>query len=150
MIYGIETFDSTYDELLPLIQEHHEEIDEYKEKLYVNIDKGFYQAIEGSGHLLIFTARTDDGKLVGYASFIIQRNPHYQHTVFGINDAIFVKKEYRNTKAGVELVRRAEEVLKNKIGVEFITYHAKVKHSLTRFFKKLGYRMHEHSYMKEV
>jgi len=147
IVYGIESVKDSWEELAPLAEDHSGEVDGHN--LVLDIDKDFYNSIEEAGAFLFFTARKE-GRLIGYATFIIRHNPHYKGVLFGVNDAIFVEKKYRASHVGMELVSRAEEVLKEKIGVEFITYHAKVKHSLTKFMRRMGYDMYEHMYMKEV
>ena len=125
------------EEIKPLLQEHYEEICEYKDIMKLNPDYNKYLELQKLGMLHTVTVR-DEGKLIGYAITFTIKNLHYQDCLMGLNDILFISKPYRNGSLAIRLLKYVEDALKNK-GVQILHYHIKVKHDHARLFEKLGY-----------
>lgn len=124
-------------EILPLLQEHFAEISHYPDiPLDPEIDA--YNEIEEKGALRCYTARLD-GALIGYAVFFLRNNLHYRSSYQAVQDVLFVRKEHRQGRVGLGLIRHTERELKSE-GVQVCYQHIKVHTPHTiELFKKLGY-----------
>lgn len=123
-----------------LLERHFEEIAFYKD-IPLNPDWPAYEAAEASGRLQIFTARIH-GELVGYAAFILSRNPHYRSSWQASQDVIFVAPEHRNGRVGANLILFAERHLRVESPPVQLTYqHSKASPELDigPLLKRLGY-----------
>lgn len=65
-----------------------------------------YRKLEDSGVAHVFTA-TEEGRLVGFISFLIHVLPHSGGTI-AISESFFVAKAHRHTGAGLKLLSMAE------------------------------------------
>jgi GNAT superfamily N-acetyltransferase len=90
-------------------------------------DWAAYESLEKLGMLVIYTVRTDDKKLVGYAVFLIRKNIHYKNHSWAANDIVFVHPDYRDGRIGRRLVRFWEQDLKAR-GIHVVHVNVKVAH----------------------
>lgn len=123
-----------------LLAKHWQEVAFYKD-IPLDPDWELYQATEQIGRLRIFTARIR-GELVGYAAFILNRNPHYKSSWQAAQDVIFVAPEHRNGKLGAHLILFAERHLRAETPPVQVTYqHSKASADLDigPLLKRLGY-----------
>lgn len=114
-----------------------------------------YYGLERSGVLRSFALRRG-GRLIGYTLFFLQPTLHSRRTVWAVNDLIWVRPDERRGRAGVTLIRRSEQLLR-EAGARVILYASKPdlsnKHgydSVGRLFAKLGYGPFDHSWSKEL
>lgn len=135
--YANEDPSTFIEELKLLLPEHYEE-------LCVTKDFPLLPDYEAYGRLVVadmlrcITCRSD-GKLIGYAIFIVQPHLHYRSCKTAFEDLYFVKKEFRQGRIGIRLFQYAEDVLK-KAGVHRIIMHTKVHLDNSRLFEYLGYK----------
>lgn len=101
----------TIDEALPLLDRHWEEIAWTKDLSGVDIDRGLYQVLEERGNLVLVTARTLAGDLVGYAVYFVKMHPHYRSVKWAVSDIYWVAPEHRGRALGLKLFQRIEEEL---------------------------------------
>ena len=93
-----------------------------------------YRALEASGRCFCIGA-FEGCVMVGFAVLMLNDHPHYSKTV-GICDAIFVKREHRQGPAGLKLIRKVQEVAKEK-GVLGVYYTAPANSRLSKLFARL-------------
>lgn len=135
-----------WDEVQPLLAEHYDEIAVDKHAIPLDPDKERYLAMEKNGGFVVFTARAD-GKLIGYAAFFVMQGLHYRSTKVGINDVLFVSKPWRNSRAGLVLVRESESYLR-VIGVKKLVWHIKPEHDWSAILVHSGYALFERTFAK--
>jgi GNAT superfamily N-acetyltransferase len=138
----IESIQSVIDEGSELIKRHWDEVAFCKDKVPVEPDWNAFKEIEAKNSLFVMVAR-DDGKLVGYAFFILHYLLHYKSCYAASNDAIFVAKEYRKKGLlGLRLIKQCEKELK-KLGAHRIFWHVKPTNDWTPILKRMGYSVED-------
>jgi GNAT superfamily N-acetyltransferase len=133
--------DALFDEVKPLLYEQWREIANYQDEIPLDVDYDFYRRMESQKKLVWLNARLD-GELVGYSVFILIRHPHYQSTVFAMNDVIFVREAHRKSWIGLGLIRQSERTLK-ALGARKISWHVKTTNDLSRILTLMGYATDE-------
>jgi GNAT superfamily N-acetyltransferase len=115
----------------------------------LHVDWPTYITLCRRGELLLFTARDENDKLLGFAMYYIHRHlQHMDHT----NAAcvtLLVKMDQRGKGVGKALMHEAEAVLKDR-GVNYVTHQFRTCYDVEPLFPKLGYRLVEYAYMKEL
>ena len=84
-----ERYEDIIEEMKPLLADHHEEVDMYKDHIKLNPDYDLYQSMADAGALHILAAR-DGTVLVGYCVTFIQQNPHYKDHIYAVNDVVYL------------------------------------------------------------
>ncbi len=131
-------------EIVPLAQDHFEEVDPMPDKKQ-GMNFNFYVSVELA--LRIFTARIDD-KLAGYATFFVNKHPHYEDSLQAQQDLVFMVPEHRGL-FGLSFLRYCDEELINE-GVEAILQHSPVKRDFGPVLGKLGYEPIQTLYIRRV
>jgi len=103
MVFARETIESCIEEAKPLLEAHYAEIAHYHD-IPLDPDYDQYLQLEKMGIVRCYVARNSEGKMVGYAVYIVRNNLHYKTSLQAVQDIIFVKKECR----GSERSRRNE------------------------------------------
>jgi len=122
----IETLADVRDECEDLIAEHWREIAVWQD-IPLDPEWPMYEALEKSQRLFIYTVRTDNGKLVGYAVFLLRNHLHYKKHIWALNDIVFVHPDYRDGRIGRRLVQFWEQDLKAR-GVHVVHVNVKIGH----------------------
>jgi GNAT superfamily N-acetyltransferase len=126
-----------WDEVLPLLVEHKEEIAHYPD-LALDVDYVTYEAQDAGGVMRAYTARLN-GALVGYSAFFVRHNLHYKASLQAINDVLFVQAAHRHGRVGLQLIRFCEAELQRE-GVQVVFQHLKAASTQTcALFDRLGY-----------
>lgn len=135
MVFNQERVHQVIEEIKPLLFKHWEEIAHYKD---IPLDPDFkqYQVLEDVGALRIFTARTEEGQLIGYAIFFIRKNIHYQSSLQAVQDVLFIDPAWRGT--GVKFIIWCDQRLA-EMGVEVVYHHVKKVHNFGPLLERLGY-----------
>jgi GNAT superfamily N-acetyltransferase len=142
----IEKYDQCIDEGLPLLAAHYEEVAWRKDQIALDIDHDGYRRLEQIGLLVIYTAR-EDGKLIGYGSWIIQpRNLHYRMAI-ARNDVIYVAKSLRGAMVGRMILNFAADDLRRR-EVKLSVLHIKESYNWGRMAQYCGYEHVEASWWK--
>ena len=140
MKYQQETVLGILPEILPLLEANFSETEEYISKL--NPDLSLYFKLAKSDMYYVFTARTDEGELVGYIGMLVQPALHDKDTITATNDIWYVSPKHRGKFTGLRLIKYAESELR-PIGVNYIFLHTKVINDLAGMLKRVGYSPHE-------
>lgn len=144
--YQQESIASYRQEAEALLELHWEEIALNKHAIKLNPDWDAYYQLEDTGHLKIFTARSD-GKLVGYFVVICRNHLHYKDDVFAFNDVLYLHKDYRKGLAGAKLMKFAEKCLKED-GISVLVVNTKRHKPFDILLSWLGYKHAENVYTK--
>ena len=130
---------SVWDDMLPILQEHWEEVAKFKEIMVFNPHVQRYIEIERAGRLHLVTLWLD-GKLHGYSvHFIVNGHPHYRQLKWAEDDVHFIHPVYRGTGLHQEMRLFALRTLKER-GVDFVTARTKVDHQHDLTLRQIGYK----------
>ena len=126
------------DDLLAL---HYEELTLNKDKIKLKPMWPRYAALEAADAFVVFTAR-EEGKLIGYSAFFVNRHLHYEDTVLASNDVLFLHPDHRLGMTGIRLIKFSEKEL-STVGAHKVTWHAKHNTHLIPILTRLGYKNEE-------
>lgn len=154
MIFGWDTLGRLLaDGLEDMIWDNIAEVEVDQDQIPTAPDWAHMLKLEEAGGYRVISAR-DDGRLVGYNSFFINRHTRHMHTVFAIGDVLYMLPEYRRGWAGIAFLRQTDRLLK-EAGVIKVQYGIKehVKLGASRgtvgdLLTHLGYRHIESVYGK--
>lgn len=148
IVFAREKVQALWPELFPLFEAHYHEIAKYQD-IELSPNTEAYEAMENAGVLRWYTARSE-GRLIGYASFVVQRHLHYSKSLNATQDLVFLDPAYRGGRTGYRLMRYTEEQLKAE-GVQVITHHVKVGHpALAGLLEFMGYEVMDLVYTRRV
>src|SRR5258708_32849001 len=125
MICQSEKISDSLEEAKPLLQKHWDEIAFYKD-IPLSPDYDLYLKLESAGVVKSFAARNGDGKMIGYAVYLLQKNPHYKESLWAKQDIIFVDPDHRGM--GMFFLRWCDEQLK-ELGVQVVGQHVTKSHN---------------------
>ena len=148
LTYKVERFEQFVKEVIPLWQDHWEEIATHKDKIPLDPDFDRYQQLQDREQLICITVR-DNGKLVGYSFMFVFPHIHYKSTIIGLNDLLYLKPEYRKGFSGVKLIKMSEEQCRLK-GAKKVVWHIKTDHNFGKIMERLGYNLFEVNYGKYI
>lgn len=142
--FARETLFDVVHEVDALLQLHYQELTLNRDKIALAPRWASYRALEAAGNFVLFTAR-DDGKLVGYSAFFIDRHMHYVGLTLATNDVLFLHPDYRTGRNGVKLIRFSEQQLDAQLAEvdHKIVWHAKHSNYFARILEKMGYQNEE-------
>lgn len=141
-----ESAESAWDELLPLIKSHFNEIS-YHQDIGISPDKSMYIAACNGGFYKLFTVR--DGKnLIGYAGYFLQRHPHV-NAIQANSDLIYIRPDYRGHGAGKNLIQFADTFLKT-CGVSIVYLSISEKMDFSKMIEPMGYLPVDRSYARRL
>jgi hypothetical protein len=124
-----------WDNLVPLLAQHYEELAPYKD-VPLDPDKDFFVKADETGMIRVYSAR-EAGVLVGYAVYFVRRDIHYKSIKLAQQDLIFVDPARRG-RFGIRFIRWCEAQLKGE-GVNLIMCHTKMGADFGAVFEHLGY-----------
>lgn len=126
-------------EIEPLLRAHYKEIAHYQD---IPLAPNFQQYVDAdqAGGMRVYTARTDEKKLVGYSIFVVRYNPHYSGSLQAVQDILFVAPEHRHATLGARFIKWCDEQLKNE-AVQVVYHHVKKAHDFGRLLERQGYEL---------
>ncbi|MEC5161710.1 MULTISPECIES: GNAT family N-acetyltransferase [unclassified Janthinobacterium] len=131
-----------------LLGEHWHESARNKHLMVLKPDLAQYQALEAAGVLVGLVAYDGDA-MVGYSVNIITPHLHYADLMCAHNDVLFVASKYRDTPLGLKLIRETERACKAR-GARLMLWHAKEDTNLSKILPRIGCRVQEIIYTKEL
>jgi GNAT superfamily N-acetyltransferase len=100
--------------------------------------------------LRIYTARLHDGKLIGYAVFLVNTNAHYAGSLQAVQDVLYIDPEHRRGHAALRLLHFSEAELRDE-GVQCVYHHVKLNHpALGVLLERMGYAKIETIYGRRL
>lgn len=148
----IEIRESSVSELLldgrDLFVEHWQEIALSKGVMVVKPDEERYFSAEVAGNMLNIGAY-QDGVLVGYSVNFVVRHLHYADLIVCQNDLLFLTQEMRRSRLGLRLIHETERLAKDR-GARLMLWHSKEGTALASIMPKIGYRVHDIVFSKEI
>lgn len=148
MIFRQERLQDIRTEIEPLLPEHWEEVALDQDTIKLDPDWEQYKRLEDLGMLLCITAR-EDGRLVGYAIWMITKSLHYKGYVFADNDVFFLLKSHRKWMNGYRLLTESFKILKQH-GAHKAFTDMKLHRSVSLVFHRLGCKPIELSWAKDL
>lgn len=147
--YQLERIAHLWDEAMPLMLSHYEEVAHYQD-IALSPDIITYERLDQMGVLKVYTARVE-GRLVGYACFMVKTNPHYSESLQAVQDVLFVLPEYRASRIGIGLIKHCDAELR-QLGVQVVYQHVKCKESLdfSPLLERIGYELIDRIYGKRL
>jgi GNAT superfamily N-acetyltransferase len=147
MKFRRETAESLFIEVKPLIYLHWREIAHYKD-IELDPDWEKYKSLEDYSDVVrVYTARTEEHKLIGYAVFFVNYNMHYQQSLQATQDILFVHPEYRGR--GGKFISWCDEQLKAE-GVQAVYQHVKKNHNFGKLLERLDYELVDLIYARRL
>lgn len=107
-----------------------------------------YKLAEDAGILMLTTARYEE-LLVGFALYLIVRHPHHMTVTSAECDAIAINQNLRNNGIGKNLIDFSLDQLRGR-GAKFVTHRYRTCYEAEPVFPKLGFRLIEHVYLKDL
>lgn len=145
MKHARELFGEILEDLRPLLFQHREEIDLFSKPLEVDVPT--YLSWEGADVSRLYTLRTEEDELVGYALFVLFTHNHHRSRLHATQDVLFVKKEYRGN--GLKFIKYCEDQLK-KDGVETVHQCVPSCNDWSKVLEFKGYKKLETIYVKDL
>lgn len=131
-----------------MLHEHAQELATNKELMVLAPDRVRYAAIEAANIMLTLLAYEGD-ELIGYSINFVSQHLHYSGLTYAQNDVLFVRAPYRKGRAGLALIQETERVCKER-GAQMIVWHAKQGTALESLMPRLGYRVQDVMFSKEL
>lgn len=110
-----------------LLAAHWKDLSSNPDKIFLKPDIVRYQSLQDAGFLYNIVAYDED-LMVGYAVVLIMPHLHYSDDKFAMVDVIYTDPNFRNSKLGITLINRVEEMCKEQ-KVSVLTYHTKPSHN---------------------
>jgi GNAT superfamily N-acetyltransferase len=108
-----------------------------------------FRAVQDANMLLITVARDEDNSLCGAALYIITEHSHHRGWIIAECDTLAVDHNKRGKGIGRGLYAYTETQLRDR-GVKLITNRFRVCYDVEPLFPKLGFKLAEQVYMKEI
>jgi GNAT superfamily N-acetyltransferase len=124
-------------EVQPLLELHYQELTLNKDLVKLDPRWQDYRLLEQLGRFVIFTAR-DDGNLVGYSAYFLNKHLHYSGLTVAQNDVLFVHPDSRRGTTALRFLTYAEEQLK-ALGADKLVYHIKFSLDWRPILHRRGY-----------
>lgn len=139
--------DALMEEMIPLWQEHYEEIALYKD-IPLSPALSIYASAEQKGMLRIFTARYED-RLVGYEIFFIHQHPHYESALEAVQDCLFLSLETRHGLIGYQFIKWVDSELAATDAQVIFRCVSNMK-NYGSLLVRMGYQKHDVVFSKRV
>lgn len=138
-----ETYAQVIDEIKPLFNAHWCELALNQDAIELDPDYEYYELMDRADRMLVVTARDNDGPIVGYAVYFIDRHKHYRQHKWAVADIIWLHPDHRRGRVGDGLLAFVEQALKVR-GVSVMHTTSKTAHpALARLLDHRGHEMIE-------
>lgn len=152
MDYARESIASVWDEARDMTVAHVSEVGSLGAEGFAP-SRELYEKLEAAGVAHVYTMRTTPihegvlGQLVGYAVFHLMPHHHYGG-MWATQDAVYVLPEYRGG-AAVRFMAWTDLAMKAD-GAKHVLRHSTIKKDYGRTLMRMGYRLNEISFIKEL
>jgi hypothetical protein len=134
------------DEGFDLLNEHYKEIAKFQD-IELKPDFELYLTADANGSLRVYTVRSEDKALQGYAVFFVRANAHYKDSIQAVQDVVFIRKSHRGF--GGSFLAWCDEQLKLE-KVQAVYHHVKKEHNWGPMLEKMGYELFDLIYCKRL
>lgn len=100
LVFRAEYMKNVVDEIRPLHLAHWQETELHRHGLPFNPDYPRFIEYERAGRYLLFTARNEQGRMVGNCAIYLHRSTHTQ-TIVATEDTMFLLPEYRKGRTAI-------------------------------------------------
>lgn len=146
-VFAVERFHDVYDELLPLLHTHYNEISLHKRQGYaLNPNVAMYRAAEDAGQLVMMIGRLD-GQIVAYFVAFVRPSIHYIDCMEAVGDIFYCEPSRRGAMIGNALFDATEQELRRR-GVRHFAAGEKIEFPAAALFKRRGFEPIEIKYSK--
>ena len=142
--YQKETVSSFLKDAYPLFDEHHKEVSERQDLIKHDLNVKQIQVMEDRSMLEILTVR-DDGKLIGYHTWILFKALHFKSVLTASSDLLFILPEYRKGLFGYKFLKWSLSVIKKR-KPQRVLIGIKPKNDFSKILKRLGANHFETTY----
>ena len=144
--YQKETVSSFLKDAYPLFDEHHKEVSERQDLIKHDLNVKQFQVMEDRSMLEILTVR-DDGKLIGYHTWILFKALHFKSVLTASSDLLFILPEYRKGLFGYKFLKWSLSVIKKR-KPQRVLIGIKPKNDFSKILKRLGANHFETTYSR--
>jgi len=143
---SLVSFESHFDQLLPLMQSHFNEISYHTDYEFAP-NKGLYIEAEKHGKMKLFVVKSG-GDLIGYSTYFVNKHNHVD-ILQAHQDSIYLKPDYRRTGIGKVLIQFAENIFRS-LGVSVVFVSVSDKYDYSTMLIPMGYKSVEKLYARSL
>lgn len=136
-----------FKKLYKLFDVQREELGMFGDDIPLKINWEGYRILQEFGKLFAFVVESES-EVVGYALFAITRHMHYD-VMLGVNDVFYLAEGYRKGRAGIRLIKCAENELRLR-GVSIVVWSVKPRKDYSAVLKYLKYNLLEYNYFRRL
>lgn len=149
VVFRRERYPEIIEDIKALLPLHWKELALYQDNVPLEPDYTVYARLDASNAMCIIAGRVD-GKLVGYAIYVVKRHPHYTTKRWALSDIFWLAPEYRRYGSGRAMFEKVEEELK-VMGVDVCHTTFKVDHPAAgMLLATMGHAHVEQGYSKKL
>lgn len=148
MKLNIEPVAQTWHELNALLHDYFTRTQAKEGLPQLRMNWAAYTELNEAGGIVLLTARDGD-KLIGFVMYHVFPHLHHMGVINAACDIIAVDVDARGQGIARALMAHAEPVLRNR-GVQYITHQFRTCYDTEPLFPKLGYKLFEQGYLKEL
>lgn len=144
-----ELFTECFIECPEIFEEHQKELKEYGGSSIS--DGSTYELVESAGNHLFLVVRDVNGKICGYASYIVGDSLHFEDCIVAHSDLIYLSPAYRGYGVASDLIGTAEYLLSKEFDVDYIQLNGKFgDECVEKLASSKGYNPQEIIYSKDI
>lgn len=130
----------------PLLYMHWKEIAHYQD---IPLEPAWekYEQLADEGAIRVYTARDEDGLLIGYSVYFLRYNLHYRSSLNALQDILFVHPNHRGM--GGKFIKWCDEQLKEE-KVQAVYHHVKAAHNFGPLLERMGYELVDLIYARRL
>jgi GNAT superfamily N-acetyltransferase len=136
LVLGLESITALWDEIMPILERHRQEIAVYKD-IPLRVNRAGYDAAQANGALKFYTMR-EDGRLIAYNAFIVAPNAHYLDALAASEDVLYLDPSRRALGLGRKFILWVDSQLA-ALGCTYISRKVKTAHDFGALLKRCGY-----------
>jgi hypothetical protein len=125
-------------EAQPLLDQHYRELCLHQDVIKLDPQWREYALLEQLDRFVVFTAREDDGTLVGYAAFFLNRHMHYGGFTVAQNDVLYLAPASRRGTTALKFIDWVEAAVW-ALDAGKLTYHIKFSLDWRPILHRKGY-----------
>lgn len=137
-------------QFMPLLEQHADELATHRDIMIVNPDMERYKSFNEVGCLPSLGLFDDNGELAGYSVTFLTKSLHYSALSFAQNDVLFVRKDLRKGRWGLNLIKETPKLCKRILEDRtfLMLWHGKPNTSFSALMPKLDYKVQDIMFSK--